>query len=142
MIAAYHAGLTGADEVQRLRLARAWALWEASAMTLQPSEAIREAFGETRRALALASIEAHYFRHDAFLQPDQLLRDAANLEAVPGHIVHGRYDLLCPVEQALALKSVWPAAQLQIVPQAGHAATEPGIRSALVRVMDSLVESS
>ena len=68
----------------------------------------------------------------AFLDDDQILNDAHRLQHIPGVIVHGRYDVVCPVEQAWALHQAWPTAQLKIIPDAGHSATEPGIVDALV----------
>jgi proline iminopeptidase len=140
LLLAYHRRLTGSDELERLRCARAWALWEARTACLRPNPALEEHFGGASAALSLARIECHYFVHDAFLEPDQLLRDAHRLAGIPGTIVHGRYDVICPVDQAVALHHGWPDAKLQIVPDAGHAAGEPGIRRALVQAMMELAQ--
>ncbi|MFZ5537245.1 MAG: prolyl aminopeptidase, partial [Pseudomonadota bacterium] len=74
------------------------------------------------------------------LEPDQLCRDAGRLAHIPGIIVHGRYDVVCPIEQAFALAEAWPEARLQIIPDAGHAASEPGIVDALVRATDQFAD--
>ncbi|BAZ92741.1 MULTISPECIES: prolyl aminopeptidase [Thiohalobacter] len=140
MVRAYHARLTSDDEVHRMQAAKAWALWEARASTLLPREAVIEHFGAPYTALSLARIEAHYFVNDCFLEPDQILDRADRLRDIPGVIVHGRYDCVCPVEQAVALHRVWPQADLQIVPDAGHAASEPGIIEALVGATDSFAD--
>jgi proline iminopeptidase len=87
-------------------------------------------------ALSLARIECHYFVHQAFLRPDQLLHDAHRLAGIPGVIVQGRYDIICPLRSAWDLHRAWPTADLQIIPDAGHAAFEPGIRAALVAATD------
>ena len=92
-----------------------------------------ERFTAAHIALALARIECHYFTNQLFLGPNQLLRDAETLRDLPGIIVHGRYDVICPLDQAVALQRAWPGSRLQIVPDAGHAASEPGVRRALVR---------
>jgi proline iminopeptidase len=68
-----------------------------------------------------------------FLEPDQILRDAHRLADIPGVIVHGRYDAVCPVKNAWQLHQAWPRAELRIIPDAGHSALEPGIVDALVR---------
>lgn len=136
MLAAYHRLLTGDDEVNRLAAARAWATWEGRTATLLPNEAVVRHFGSAHVALSLARIECHYFVNDAFLEPDQLLRGAGRLAGIPGVIVHGRYDVICPLENAWALHRAWPGSELRIVADAGHAASEPGIRSELVAALD------
>lgn len=132
LLHAYYRRLTGDDEVERLRVAKAWSIWEGSTLTLESNPALIEHFGEAHLALSLARIEAHYFVNNTYLEPDQLLRDAHRLKNIPGVIVHGRYDVICPLDGAWALHKVWPEAELKIVTTAGHAATEPGIVDALV----------
>lgn len=90
-------------------------------------------FSDPHVALALARIEAHYFVNGGFLDDGQLLREAWRIADIPGYIVHGRYDMICPVDNAFALHAAWPKAQLCVVRDAGHAAAEPGIVDALVR---------
>lgn len=140
LVAAYYARLTGADEVTRMAAAKAWSLWEGRTATLLPRQSVIDHFGNPFTALSLARIECHYFMHDSFLQPNQLLDQASHLADIPGVIVHGRYDVVCPVEQAFALHAVWPQARLEVVADAGHSATEPGIVDALVRATDEFAE--
>jgi proline iminopeptidase len=140
MLAAYHRRLTGDNELARLAAAKAWSLWEGRCASLLPNESIVNHFDQPRTALSLARIEAHYFVNQAFLAPDQLLRHADRLREIPGVIVHGRYDLICPLENAWELHQAWPASRLQVVPDAGHAASEPGIRSALVEATDQFAD--
>jgi proline iminopeptidase len=140
LLHAYHRLLTGADEVGRLAAARAWSIWEGRTATLLPNKAVVSHFGQAHLALSLARIECHYFVNDAFLETDQLLRDAARLAGIPGVIVHGRYDMICPLENAWQLHRAWPGSELQIVPDAGHAASEPAIRDALLRALDGFAE--
>jgi proline iminopeptidase len=98
-------------------------------------------FSDPAVALALARIENHYFVNHCFFDDDnQLLAGAHRLKHIPGIIVHGRYDIVCPVGQAWALHAVWPNSQLNIIEDAGHAATEPGIRRALVAATETMAE--
>jgi proline iminopeptidase len=87
-------------------------------------------------ALGLARIEAHYFVNDIFLAENALLAEAARLRSVPGVIVQGRYDMVCPLVSAHELHLAWPQAEYQIVPDAGHSAWEPGILGALVEATE------
>lgn len=138
IVRAYHELLTGDDELLRLKAARAWSTWEGRTATLVPNADVVDHFADAYVALSLARIECHYFLNDAFLEPDQLLRDAHSLAGIPGVIVHGRYDAICPVENAWLLHRAWPGSELRIVPAAGHSAAEPGIRAALVEATDAL----
>ena len=88
-------------------------------------------------ALAIARIECHYFVNDCFLDENQLLRDIGKVRGIPAILVHGRYDVLCPVETAFELSQAWPEAHLRIVPDAGHSAFEPGITHELVMATDT-----
>ena len=136
LLHAYHRRLTGNDELARMAAAKAWSIWEGSTATLLPNPDVRSFFANPHVALSLARIECHYFVNHSFLQPNQLLRDASRLADIPGTIVQGRYDLICPLRSAWELHRAWPRARIEIVPDAGHAAFEPGIRSALVAATD------
>lgn len=138
LVQAYYRRLTGEDEIARMAAAKAWSLWEGRASTLRPNATTLNHFADPFTALSLARIEAHYFVHDSFLEPDQIIRDTPCLAEIPGVIVHGRYDLVCPMDNAWALHRAWPQAELQIVADAGHSATEPGIVSALVAATDAM----
>ncbi len=133
LVRAYHRLLTGANEIARMSAAKAWALWEAQCATLRPNHDVIDRFSDPHVALALARIESHYFVNGGFLDDGQLLRDTWRIADIPGYIVHGRYDMICPVDNAFALHAVWPKAQLCVVRDAGHSAAEPGIVDALVR---------
>ncbi len=132
LVEAYYRRLTGDDELARMAAAKAWSSWEGRASTLLPKASVTGHFDNPYTALSLARIECHYFMHDSFLEPDQILRDAERLRGIPGVIVHGRYDVVCPVEQAWLLHEVWPQSRLQVIPDAGHSAKEGGIVDALV----------
>ena len=133
MIAAYYQRLTSPDPEVQLAAARAWSIWEGSTLSLmQDSERIRM-FGAESYAVAFARIECHYFVNRGFFErDDQLLAHADRIRDIPGIIVHGRYDVVTPLRNAWDLKKAWPRADLRIVPDAGHAMTEPGIIHELV----------
>ena len=138
LISAYHRRLTSHSEATRLAAARAWSVWEASTSLLLPDEAFIDGHKDAHFALSFARIESHYFVHGGFFDvEDQLLRDAPRLHGIPGVIVHGRYDVVCPVQNAWDLHKAWPESRLQISPRAGHSAFEPENASALVDATDS-----
>jgi proline iminopeptidase len=97
-------------------------------------------FANPHRAFSLARIECHYFMNNSFLAPDQIIRNANRLENIPGVIVHGRYDVVCPIDQAWALHEAWPKSSLEIIPDAGHSATEKSIVDALVRATNGMAK--
>ncbi len=132
LLHAHYRRLTGDDEIARMASAKAWSLWEGYTSTLLPNQHVVDFFGAPHTALSLARIEAHYFVHDSFLEPDQILRNADRLRDIPGVIVHGRYDVVCPIQNAWELARAWPDARLEIIPDAGHSAFEPGTVNALV----------
>ena len=136
LVAAYRALLTSDDEQVRLAAAKAWSTWEGTTITLLPQAKTVTSFGEDRFALAFARIENHFFYHNCWLEPGQLLRDARRLHGIPGAIIHGRYDMPCPLRTAWDLHRAWPEATLHIVEGAGHAGSEPGIRDQLIRATD------
>jgi len=138
MIAAYYRRLTSDDYSVRLEAAEAWSLWEASALKLLPDPKLIEEFTEPEMAIALARIECHYFANNCFFDTDNyLIENVDRIRHIPAVIVHGRYDMVCPFTNAWDLHRAWPEASLEIVPNAGHAASEPGITDALVRATDS-----
>jgi len=130
---AYYRRLTSSDELTRMAAAKAWSLWEGRAATLLPTAAVIDHFSNSFTALSLARIECHYFINHSFLEENQILRDAEKLRNIPGVIVQGRYDVVCPMESAWDLHRAWPGAELNIIDDAGHAAAEPGISDALIR---------
>ncbi len=136
MVAAYHRRLTGDDEIARMAAAKIWSQWEGRTASLLPSPSLRDHFADLHVALSLARIECHYFFNHCWLEAGQLLRDAGRLHDIPGVIVHGRYDVVCPITQAFELHAAWPQAELQVILDAGHAASEPGISAALVQATD------
>ncbi|MBU2885594.1 prolyl aminopeptidase [Gilvimarinus agarilyticus] len=138
LMSAYYQRLTSDNELQMMSAAKAWSLWEGRCATLRPNQDVVDAFSNPFKALALAKIEAHYFTHKAFLQDNQILANADKLSGIPGMIVHGRYDMVCPLDNAFALQKAWPEAELQIIRDAGHASREAGIVDALIRATDAM----
>ena len=135
---AYYQRLTGDNELQKMSAAKAWSLWEGRCATLRPNQDVVDTFSNPFKALALARIEAHYFVNKAFLEDNQIIKNADKLAGIPGMIVHGRYDMVCPLDNAFALQEAWPDAELQIIRDAGHASREAGIVDALIRATDGL----
>jgi proline iminopeptidase len=142
LIAAYRARLEGSDPEERLTAARAWSQWEGGTVTLLPDPALVEEFGEEKTALAFARIENHFFTHGGWLEPDQLIRDVDRIRHIPAVIVQGRHDACTPMATAWDLHKAWPEADFQVVDDAGHAATEPGIVSRLVEATDAFAPAA
>lgn len=138
LISAYHRRLTSRDAQVRLDAARAWSVWEASTSFLRQDPGFIEAHKADAFALAFARIECHYFVNGGFFEvEDQLLRDAHRLAGIPGTIVHGRYDVVCPLQNAWDLHRAWPQARLEITPASGHSAFEAENAAALLRATDA-----
>ncbi|WP_455376118.1 prolyl aminopeptidase [Kaarinaea lacus] len=140
MVSAYYKRLTGDNELARMGAAKAWARWEGQTSTLQPSKSVTSSFTEPFTAMSLSRIECHYFMNNSFLEDDQILKNAKHLADIPGVIVQGRYDIVCPMESAWELYQAWPGSELNIIPDAGHAASERGIIDALVRATKNFAD--
>jgi proline iminopeptidase len=139
LVAAYYRRLTSADPATRLAAAKAWSTWEGRTSYLLPNADYIAATGADEFALSFARIECHYFYHRGFFAKDgQLLHDARKLKKIPGVIVQGRYDVVCPMRSAWDLHRAWPEAELRIVADAGHSAFEPGITHELIEATDRL----
>ena len=137
LIAAYNRRLFSGDIAMETRFARAWSAWENALASSHSSGAGGEAPGDYARAFA--RLENHYFTNAGFLDFDgQILAHAGRIKHIPGTIVQGRYDMICPPDSAYALSQAWPAGQLKMVRNAGHALSEPGISAELVRTMDRI----
>lgn len=132
----YWRRLIDPDPAIHLAAARAWSAYEGSCSTLLPSPETVQAFSEDRMALGLARIEAHYFRNNLFMAENALIDGVARIRHIPGTIVQGRYDMVCPIVSADLLAKAWPEARYHIVADAGHSAMEPGIRAQLVAAME------
>jgi proline iminopeptidase len=139
MVEAYWRRLDSDDEATRLAAAQAWSAWEGGCTTLLHDPDAPGDFDDPHKALSLARAEAHYFRHRMFLEPDQLLRDIDRIRHLPATIVHGRYDIICPMKSAHDLACAWPQADLRVV-LAGHSAADPAIVDQLVQATDRLAD--
>ncbi len=133
MVDYYYDLLTGEDELRRVAAAKAWAIWEARISTLEPQMVACESGADIHDALAISRIECHYAKHDCFLSDNQILANMPVIAHIPAIIVHGRYDMVCPMDQAQLLHDCWPASELHIIRDAGHSQMEPGIVDNLVK---------
>ncbi|MCU7947807.1 MAG: prolyl aminopeptidase [Candidatus Thiodiazotropha sp. (ex Cardiolucina cf. quadrata)] len=140
LLHAYHQRLTGENEITRMAAAKAWSVWEGRTASLHPNQSVVGFFTDPHTALSLARIECHYFVNHAFLHPNQLLQEIGKLAGISGVIIQGRYDLICPMASAWELNQAWSDSELMVIPDAGHSAAEPGIRSALINATDNYAE--
>ncbi|MDJ0531873.1 MAG: prolyl aminopeptidase [Xenococcaceae cyanobacterium MO_207.B15] len=141
LISAYYHRLTSENQEIRLEAARAWSVWEASTSKLLPSEKSIKRFGEAEFAEAFARIECHYFVNKGFFSSEnQLIENINRIRHLPGVIVQGRYDVVCPTVTAWELHKAWQEAELIIVPDAGHSISEPGILDALIEATDRFAD--
>ncbi len=137
MMAAYHKRLTSPDKRVQAEAAAAWSQWEGDAISIRGPEARPSKFNEIDFAIAFARIECHFFVNDGFFPfKDWIIANADKLANIPGWIVQGRFDVVTPMASAWRLKTAWPTARFEIVWDAGHASTEPGIVDGLVRATE------
>jgi proline iminopeptidase len=137
LIEAYYRQLTSPDPVVRQKAAQAWSVWEASTSHLWQKPELMERFAQSEFSLAFARIECHYFVNQGFLtHENQLLEGVERIRHLPGVIVQGRYDVVCPPATAWDLHRAWPEAEFHLIPDAGHSMSEPGIQSALLDATD------
>ncbi|MBD3665271.1 prolyl aminopeptidase [Sulfitobacter aestuariivivens] len=137
LIAAYHRRLFSGDLAMEQRYGRAWAAWENALASIHSSGGATE--GPADYSRAFARLENHYFTNAGFLETDgQILANMNRIAHIPGVIVQGRYDMICPPSSAYALSRKWPNSELKMVRNAGHALSEPGISAELVRVMNGI----
>ncbi|NBT31016.1 MAG: prolyl aminopeptidase [Rhodobacteraceae bacterium] len=140
LIAAYHKRVFCGDLATEMRFGRAWTNWESALASIDSGGYVGE--GPSDYARAFARLESHYFLNRGFLTDDQqVLANMHRLADVPGYIVQGRYDMICPPASAWKLHQNWPGSELFMVGRAGHALSEPGISAELVRLMDRLSRS-
>jgi proline iminopeptidase len=145
LVAAYHRLLTSTDRDLAQAAATAWTGWEQATSYLlpkKPQDNSGMAAGDPRFDLAFAAIENHYFVNHGFLREGQLLADIDRIAHIPGVIVQGRYDVVCPTRSAWDLHRAWPSATLHIVDDAGHASFEPGIKHHLITATDDFANRS
>ena len=136
LLAGYRRRLTSGNPAIRLAAARSWGLYEAECATLRPDPAIIEELADETVAIGLARMNVHYLANRCFLAEGALLNNLGAIRHIPATIVQGRYDVVCPIETADELARAWPEAEYVVIADAGHSATEPGIRAALVAATD------
>ena len=137
LMAAYRRRLTDPDPAVQAQAARAWSLWEGETITLLHNQEYSDQFGDEHYAVAFARIENHYFVNEGWFEEGQLIRNAHRLKGIPGVIIQGRYDIATPPKTAWDLHKAWPEAQFIMVPDAGHAVSEPGITHHLIEATDA-----
>jgi proline iminopeptidase len=136
-VQAFYRRLTSPDGETRKAAAQAWSGWEGGTSKLLFDPALLATFTEDKTADSIARIECHYFSHNTFFDTDNWILENINpIRHIPCIVVQGRYDIPCPIESAWELHRAWPEAELEIIPDAGHASTEPGIMDALIRATD------
>ena len=140
LFAAYLERLYDPNPNRHLPAARAWAHYESRCSTLRLHDVTTGGKAFDAYALSLARLEAHYFRHHCFLQPNELMNRLDAVRHLPAHIVQGRYDMVCPIHTAHQLHLAWPNSELTVVADAGHSGMEPGIARALTHGADALAE--
>ena len=137
LISAYHKRLFSGDPAQEIRFARAWATWENALASVSSDGLTGDSPAEYARAFA--RLENHYFQNAGFLSEDQqIMARLDRIKGIPGVIVQGRYDMICPPHSAYELAKQWPKARLELIGQAGHALSEPGITAELICTMDAI----
>ena len=137
LLSAFYRRLTSEDRQVRLEAARAWSIWEASTSKLIPSQTSKQRFGMDEFAEAFARIECHYFVNRGFFQQEnQLIENVDRIRHLPGVIVQGRYDVVCPMITAWELHRAWQEAEFIVIADAGHSVSEPGIKDALIGASD------
>lgn len=134
----YYRLLTDPDPAVHMPAAVAWSRYEGMCSTLLPRPETVTEFTQPQLALGLARIEAHYFRNDIFLPDNALLGNIDQIRHIPGHIIQGRYDMVCPIGTAAELAEAWPEATYTVVQNAGHSSMEPGIRAELIKATNRL----
>jgi proline iminopeptidase len=137
LIAAFYKRLCGNNRNEMLKAARAWSVWEAATSFIHTNSDMIDKWDSEEFAIAVARIECHYFVNKGFLKhEDQLLHDVEKIRHIPGVIVQGRYDVICPMQTAWELHRAWPEAEFKVVADAGHSAFEVGITHELITATD------
>lgn len=140
LIAAYHRRLTGQDELARMAAAKNWSLWQARCSTLQPRSNVMEHFADVHLAASLACIETHYLLNHCFIEKNAILQQMDIIKHIPSFIIHGRYDMICPLRSAWELHKAWPSSELYVIRDAGHSILEPSIVDAIIMATQKMAQ--
>ncbi|TKB44013.1 prolyl aminopeptidase [Thalassotalea mangrovi] len=137
-VKAYQQLLSSDNELGRYQAAKAWTLWEQRISTLHPNTQTIDTPEQLHAAVAMATLENHYFIHHCFFEADYLLNHIDTISHIPAIIIHGRYDMVCQLQRAYQLQQRWQNATLNIIPDAGHSGFEPGIINAFCQASDKM----
>jgi proline iminopeptidase len=138
ILSAYHEMIFSGDETSSNRACKEWSLWEGKSSCLIPSNNVINSFDEC--AVSLARIESHFFMNNCFIRENQILEDINKIKDIPCIIVHGQYDIVCPIRQAYDLHKVYDNAELIIAKDAGHSLLEPSISKEILNIFDNVIE--
>lgn len=138
ILSAYHEMIFSSDETISNRACKEWSLWEGKSSCLIPSNNVINSFDEC--AVSLARIESHFFMNNCFIRENQILEDINKIKDIPCIIVHGQYDIVCPIRQAYDLHKVYDNAELIIAKDAGHSLLEPSISKEILNIFDNVIE--
>ncbi|HPD82867.1 MAG TPA: prolyl aminopeptidase [Alphaproteobacteria bacterium] len=138
LLEAYYERLTSSDKKIQMEAAINWSLYESACASLIPNYEIVTTEEQRAQALNISSIECHYFRNNMIPESESLLKKIDKFRHIPSTIIHGRYDMVCPILSAHRLHNAWPEADFIIVPDAGHSANEPAIRSRLIEATENM----
>ena len=135
ILSAYHKRIHGDDLDLSKELCHRWALWEGRCSTLYPSDDVVNQFDEC--AISLSKIETHFFQNDCFIEENQIINNIEVLKDIKCEIIHGRYDIVCPFQQAYDLHKVYINSRLHIIEDAGHSLLEPGITKKILEIFNN-----
>jgi proline iminopeptidase len=133
----YFERLNDKNELIRMKAAKAWSLWHRRCATMNP---LPNAKAYSAGTMRLARLECYYFNNNCFVEENQILDNMHKIKHVPGMIIHGRYDMITPVDNSYKLERSWRKAELDIVRDAGHASSEAALTDALVKACDKMVK--
>ena len=142
LVEAYYHLLRDPDPRRRARAAKNWHDWEAALLSVDPDTKPDPQWLRPEFQMARARIVTHYFRHNAWLEEEILLREAGSLAGIPGILIHGRLDLGSPLVTAWELARAWPASELVVVKGAGHSSADPGMTEAVIAAADRFAKSN
>ncbi len=140
LLQAYYKRLTGTDDLARMAAAKAWSLWEGRCASLRPNQNLLDNYSDPHRAQSMARMQCYYFINRGFIDENQILKNMQVISDTPSILVHGRYDMISPLDNAFELQRQWPASDLHIVRDAGHSSMEPSISDALIRATDEMAK--
>lgn len=126
------------DELTKMHAAKSWCMWEERISVLNSSIREHDFHQNLHRAASLAMLECHYVKHNCFIRQNQIIDNISKIDAIPGTIIHGRFDIVCKLENAFTLSKAWRSGQLLIVPEAGHSASDPKISDAICHATNEM----